>query len=165
VGTEGVIVGQVVGVRDHPNGDRIWLADVDLGRGDLVQIVFGGKPVIQRDSLVPVAPPGSRLQGVKMRRRRYRGQVSHGMLCSLAELGWDPTVEDRVAVLAASPQLQPGTRLDDRANNWQSIILNPRAERVPRLRNTRWSVWSGDWHLGKRGVLRRRRVSGEGVIP
>jgi tRNA-binding EMAP/Myf-like protein len=147
-----------VNVRDHPNGDRIWLADVDLGRGGQpVQIVFGGEPVVRPDSLVPVAPPGSRLHGVKMRRRNYRGQASYGMLCSLAELGWDPGVTDRVAMLAPSARLKPGTSLDERANDWQSIIFNPRAERA-RVWNTATlrQVLSGEWHPSKRGLPRRR---------
>jgi tRNA-binding EMAP/Myf-like protein len=148
-----------VKVRDHPNGSRIWLADVDLGRGgDPVQIVFGGKRVIQPNSLVPVAPPGSRLHGVKMRKRSYRGEASHGMLCSLAELGWDPAVTDQVARLDPSAHLEPGTRIDDRANDWDSIILNPRAQRASGLLTATRQVLSGEWHIGKRGVLRRRRV-------
>jgi tRNA-binding EMAP/Myf-like protein len=151
-------VGRVVDVRKHPNGDRIWLADVDLGRGDPVQIVFGGTLVIPRDSLVPVAPPGSRLHGVKMRRRRYRGQSSHGMLCSLAELGWDPTVQDRVAILTASAHLQPGTSLDGRADDWKSIILNPRTERAAKVWAATWPVSPREWYLSKRGVLRRRKT-------
>lgn len=142
-------------MRDHPNGDRIWLADVDLGRGDPVQIVFGGiQLVVQPESLVPVAPPGSRLNGVKMRRRRYRGETSHGMLCSLAELGWDPTVTDQVATLVASVGLQPGSSLDDCVFNWKSIVRNPRSERSLRLRNTIRPIWSGVWRPGKRGTLK-----------
>jgi tRNA-binding EMAP/Myf-like protein len=158
VETQGIIVGQVIEVRNHPHGDRIWLAKVDLGLGDPVQIVFGGKPVIQENSLVPVAPPGSRLHGVKMRRRRYRGEVSHGMLCSLAELGWDRTVTDRVARLAPSADLKPGTCLDGRADDWQSIVLNPRAQWTGGVLTATRQVFFGDWSLGKRGVLRRRRV-------
>jgi len=153
VTTHGIIVGRVVKVQDHPNGDRIWLAEVDLGRGDPVQIVFGGKKeVVRPDSLVPVAPPGSRLDGVKMRRRRYRGQTSHGMLCSLAELGWDTSVTDRVATLDTA-HLQPGQCLDDRANDWESIILNPRTERVPKVW-ARWQVLTKDRYVYKRGTLR-----------
>ena len=157
VATHGIIVGRVVRVRDHPNGERIWLADVDLGRGDPVQIVFGGKKeAIGPESLVPVAPPGSRLDGVKMRRRRYRGEASHGMLCSLAELGWDPSVTDRVAVLATSARLQPGQCIDDRVKGWESIILNPRVERVPKVW-ARWPVRTRDWYVDRRGSLRLLR--------
>jgi hypothetical protein len=45
------------------------------------------------------------------------------MLCSLAELGRDPDVTDRVALLDPSTGLTPGTPVDDRADDWPSIIL------------------------------------------
>ena len=77
VTTHGVVVGRVLAVRDHPRGHRIWLADVDLGGGQVVQIVWGGKRIVRPNSLVPVAPPGSRLNGTKMRRRTYRGHRYH----------------------------------------------------------------------------------------
>jgi tRNA-binding EMAP/Myf-like protein len=126
---QGVVVGYVIKVRPHPGGERIWLADVDIGRDYLLQIVWGGVHVVEEGSLVPVAPPGawlpdSRIDGdrYKMRRRRYRGETSEGMLCSLAELGWDPTVTDRVALLSESIGLQPGDSLDNRDADWPYIV-------------------------------------------
>lgn len=123
--TSGVIVGRVVEVKCHPNADRIRLARVDLGIGETVQIVFGGPPNVHEGDLVPVAPPGSRLPGPKkthkMRRRRYRGQSSHGMLCSLAELGWNPDGPDEVALLR---NVTPGDSLDKvTATDWQSLAI------------------------------------------
>jgi tRNA-binding EMAP/Myf-like protein len=112
VGTQGAIVGHVIEVKAHPQGDRIWLALVDLGRDLKVQIVWGGEQIVKAGHLVPVAPPGARVHGKKMRRRNYRGQPSFGMLCSLAELGWDPDITDRVALLNPSTGLQPGDSLD-----------------------------------------------------
>lgn len=128
--TRGVIVGRVIEVRDHPNADEIWLAYVDLGDGEeAAQIVFGGLgKVVQQGCLVPVAPPGSRipdpvkLNGRKMRRRNYRGQSSHGMLCSLAELGWDHGVKNQVAIFADG-SLKPGDSLDERGGQWRSFTL------------------------------------------
>ena len=102
---------------------RIWLADVDIGADWQLQIVWGGLPILEEGNLVPVARPGARLPGGKMRRRRYRGEVSEGMLCSLAELGWDPEVTDRVAVLKNSIGLRPGEPLDDRDASWETIVI------------------------------------------
>ena len=86
----GPVVGYVISVRSVPNSDRIRVATVRLGDDEPVEIVFGGEDVVHEGSLVPVAPPGSWIQRrlgregpTKIRRRRYRGQVSHGMLCSL----------------------------------------------------------------------------------
>jgi phenylalanyl-tRNA synthetase beta chain len=136
VGTRGVVVGCVIKVRPHPNGEHIWLADVDIGWDYLLQIVWGGVPIVEEGSLVPVAPPGARLphpkisgQRYKMRRRRYRGEMSEGMLCSLAELGWDSAVTERVALLNDSAGLHPGESLDNRDDSWRSIVetvIHPR---------------------------------------
>jgi phenylalanyl-tRNA synthetase beta chain len=125
VGTRGVVVGRVIKVRPHPYGDRIWLADLDIGRDYQPQIVWGGVHIVEPDSLVPVALPGARLPGGKIRRRRYRKEVSEGMLCSLAELGWDSTdstASDRVALLKHSSNLRPGDSLDNRDVDWQSVV-------------------------------------------
>jgi phenylalanyl-tRNA synthetase beta chain len=115
-------VGLIVKVRPHPYGDKIWLADVEIGRDYQLQIVWGGLPVVKEGNLVPVAPPGCWLPQGKMRRRRYRGEVSEGMLCSLAELGWDLSVTDRVALLDEGADLTPGESLDSREGDWPSII-------------------------------------------
>lgn len=120
VGTTGAIVGMVRKVGVHPNGERIWLSHVDLGDGGApVQIVFGGKYVVKPEELVPVAPPGARVtvetvpltapHTKKMRARRYRGERSHGMLCSLNELGRTFDGPDEVATLR---DVRPGDRLD-----------------------------------------------------
>ena len=131
--TCGVVAGRVVEVRDHPDAERIWLALVDLGNGVPVQIVFGGRRKVHTDDLVPVAPPGSRLspKAKKMRRRRYRGESSYGMLCSLAELGWVPESDDEVALLR---DVTPGASLDDMtaADDWKSLVIN-----VPSMSGTR----------------------------
>lgn len=115
-------MGRIVKVRPHPYGDRIWLADVEIGREYQLQIVWGGVPLLGEGDFVPVAPPGCRLPQGKMRRRRYRGEESEGMLCSLAELGWDLTVTDRVAILDEDAGLVPGDSLDSRESDWPSII-------------------------------------------
>jgi phenylalanyl-tRNA synthetase beta chain len=122
VGTRGIVVGRIIKVRPHPYGDRIWLADVEIGHGYQPQIVWGGLPLLYEGDLVPVAPPGSWLPQGKMRRRRYRCEVSEGMLCSLAELGWDLSVTDRVALLDEGAGLIPGESLDSRESDWPTII-------------------------------------------
>jgi tRNA-binding EMAP/Myf-like protein len=120
------VVGKVVKVRPHPQGERIWLADVDIGTDWHLQIVWGGLRILEEGDLVPVARCGARLPGGKMRRRRYRGEISDGMLCSLAELGWDPAVTDRVALLNNAVGLRPGESLDNCDANWESIVASPR---------------------------------------
>lgn len=160
VGTRGVVVGLVVNVRPHPKGDRIWLADVDLGQAHPVQIVWGGKPVVRSGSLVPVAPPGARVDGKKMRRRTYRGKVSHGMLCSLAELGWDRQVKDRVALLNPAECPLPGMSLDGYADRWQSLVSNRRMDLGINVLAATMKVFSGGFRIASRGNLQRERTRG-----
>jgi phenylalanyl-tRNA synthetase beta chain len=130
MGKAGVVVGRIVEIRPHPRRDRIWLSMVDTGTGCKPQIVWGGIPVVKAGSLVPVAQPGTWLPPTKdkpspykIRRRRYAGEISEGMLCSLAELGWDPAVTDWVALLDTSADLHAGQPLEDRYDDWRSIAL------------------------------------------
>ena len=129
VTTKGVVVGRVVRVGPHPGGENIWLADVDTGTDGLLQIVWGGAQIVQAGDLVPVAQPGTWLPATKdkpnpykIRRRRYRGVISEGMLCSLAELGWDSSVTDRVALLDSSLGLQAGESLESRYVDGHDIV-------------------------------------------
>lgn len=137
----GAQAGLVVDVRDHPNGQRIRLSYVDLGDDCLpVQIVFGGEYLVRVGDLVPVAPPGARVvieqtpmvvpRTKKMRSRRYRGMRSHGMLCSLNELGWAVSGPDEVATLR---DVDPGEPLDklsygerfDRVDRHRDLVVPP----------------------------------------
>jgi phenylalanyl-tRNA synthetase beta chain len=126
----GVVVGQVVEIRPHPRRELIWLSTVDTGTGRKPQIVWGGIPIVKAGDLVPVAQPGTWLPPTKdkpnpykIRRRRYAGEISEGMLCSLAELGWDLSVTDWVALLDPSGDLYAGQPLEDRYNDWRTIAL------------------------------------------
>ena len=165
-------------VRPHPYGDRIWLADVEIGPGHHLQIVWGGVPLLDEGDLVPVAPPGSRLPQGKMRRRRYRGEVSEGMLCSLAELGWDLSVSDRVALLDERSGLTPGESLDSRDSDWPSItrrssggitgvpgiqlIWTAGVRRLRDHQSAGLAVPSGAGAGSSSAAARRRRGGGEG---
>jgi len=82
----GVVVARILEVVPHPDADRIRLADVDAGDGP-VRVVCGA-PNIEPGMLVPFARVGANLPGdFKIERRKIRGQVSEGMLCSARELG------------------------------------------------------------------------------
>ena len=128
----GVVIGRVVETRPHPHRQRIWLSAVDIGTDCKPQIVWGGMPIVRTGCLVPVAQPGAWLPPTlkkpgwyKIRRRRYAGEISDGMLCSLAELGWDPSVTDWVALLDTSADLRVGRPLEVKApvEDWQRIAL------------------------------------------
>ncbi len=82
----GVVTARIVDVLAHPNADKLRLADVDTGAG-VVRVVCGA-PNIEPGMVVPLATVGGRLPGgVEIARRKIRGEVSEGMLCSARELG------------------------------------------------------------------------------
>ncbi len=107
-GLEGLVVGRVLRVREHPNADRLRLCDVDPGNGETVQVVCGA-PVIVEGGLYPFAPVGSTLPGgMELRKAKIRGETSHGMLCSEKELGLGP---DAGGIMELEGELEPGLSL------------------------------------------------------
>ena len=94
---EGVVVGHVVSVQQHPNADRLRSCMVDIGEGDPVPIVCGA-PNVAAGQRVPVATVGTRLMlpdredpekrvEVKIKKSKIRGETSMGMICAEDELG------------------------------------------------------------------------------
>ena len=82
-----VVVGLVVEAYRHPESDHLWVTKVDAGRGELLDVVCGA-PNVQVGERYPFAPAGSTLPGgVKLEKRKIRGAISNGMLCSARELG------------------------------------------------------------------------------
>lgn len=85
-GLQDVVVARVLDIRPHPDADRIRLVDVDPGDGGPLQIVCGAWNFAVGD-LVPLAPIGAVLPGdFQISKRKMRGQISNGMLCSASEL-------------------------------------------------------------------------------
>ena len=88
---DGVKIGRVVERIQHPNADKLSVCQVDLGMGELSQIVCGAANV-KADIFVAVATVGTFLpkcgeDGLRIRPAKLRGEASNGMICSLAEVG------------------------------------------------------------------------------
>ncbi|HEX3946851.1 MAG TPA: phenylalanine--tRNA ligase subunit beta, partial [Acidimicrobiales bacterium] len=85
-GLDGVVVARVDEIAAIPGADRIRLITVEGGDGP-IDIVCGAQNFATGD-LVPLAPVGTVLpNGMEIARRKLRGVVSDGMLCSGEELG------------------------------------------------------------------------------
>ncbi len=81
-----VVVGKVLSVTPHENSDHLVVCQLDVGKGEPVQIVTGASNVFA-GAKVPVALDGSKLpNGVNIKKGKLRGVESNGMLCSLGEL-------------------------------------------------------------------------------
>lgn len=101
-----VVVGLVVEARPHPNSDHLWLTKVDAGTGELLDVVCGA-PNVQAGTKYPFAPSGATLPGgLKLERRKIRGETSNGMLCSSRELGLG---SEHDGILPLRTDAQPGT--------------------------------------------------------
>ena len=85
---EGVVIGKIVGIEPHPDADKLRVCQVDIGSGEVQQIVCGA-PNAQADIYVPVATIGTKLPqvGLKIKPTKLRGVPSNGMICSLEEVG------------------------------------------------------------------------------
>lgn len=82
---QGIVVGRVRSVRPHPNADRLTLCSVDIAERS-VDVVCGATNVVE-EALVPVALDGALLPGgMKVEKRKVRGELSDGMICSKEEL-------------------------------------------------------------------------------
>src|SRR5688572_17899975 len=101
-----VVVGRVMQAARHPNADTLWVTKVDDGSGELLDVVCGA-PVVTVGTLYPFARAGTTLPGgVKLEKRKIRGEVSNGMLCSARELGLGA---DHAGIMALNIDAAPGT--------------------------------------------------------
>ena len=83
----GVVVGEVVKCWQHPNADKLQVTEVNVGADEPATIVCGA-PNCRAGLKVAVATVGAVLPGdFKIKKAKLRGEPSHGMLCSAAELG------------------------------------------------------------------------------
>ena len=60
---QGTMAALVVRVASHPDGERIFLADVSFGDEKTYQVVYGGLRRLKPGEIVAAAPPGARLPG------------------------------------------------------------------------------------------------------
>lgn len=86
-GIKGVVIGHVLEREQHPNADKLSKCLVDIGEEEPVQIICGA-PNVAQGQKVAVAKVGATLPGnFKIKKAKLRGEASHGMICSLQELG------------------------------------------------------------------------------
>lgn len=81
-------VAKITATTPHPEADRLKICQVDVGTGSPLQIVCGG-PNARAGITVVLAPIGVTIptNGLVIKESKIRGVESHGMLCSLDELG------------------------------------------------------------------------------
>ncbi|MDC0561426.1 phenylalanine--tRNA ligase subunit beta [Bacteroidia bacterium] len=112
-GLKGLIVGEVISKKKHPNADSLNLTTVDVGKGDLLSIVCGAKNVEVGQKVV-VAPIGTTIHtttdSFKIKKSKIRGEVSEGMICAEDEIGLG---SDHDGILVLDNHIKAGTPLTD----------------------------------------------------
>lgn len=89
-GLKGIVIGEVLACKQHPNADRLKLTEVSIGQENPIQIVCGA-PNVAVGQKVAVATIGSKLitaegEEWEIKKGKLRGEDSHGMICSELEL-------------------------------------------------------------------------------
>lgn len=101
-GLAGLIIGEVLSVKPHPDADRLQLTTVDVGEDEPLPIVCGA-PNVATGQRVVVAVVGTTLYPTKgesftIKKAKIRGQESRGMICAEDEIGLG-TSHDGIMVL------------------------------------------------------------------
>lgn len=85
----GLVIGQILSCEKHPDSDHLHVLEVDLGSKYGHQQIVCGAPNARTGLKVIVARVGAKLPAVTIADSTIRGVASHGMCCSLSELGVD----------------------------------------------------------------------------
>jgi len=87
-----IIVGDIKEVLPHPNADKLRVCRVDIGEGEIKDIVCGGSN-LEVGMKVVVACPGAMVrwhgegEPVEIKNAKLRGVASFGMICASVEVG------------------------------------------------------------------------------
>ncbi len=92
-----IVVGEIISCEPHPDSDHLHICMVNVGgEEDPLQIVCGA-PNVAVGQKVPVVLEGGRVAGsrdgdkteggIRIKAGKLRGVESHGMICSIEELG------------------------------------------------------------------------------
>lgn len=90
---EGMVIGEVVELKEHPNADKLRVAVTNIG-DEKVEIVCGGEN-LEEEQLVVVALPGASVRWhgegdwVELEETKIRGVESFGMICAAEEVGFE----------------------------------------------------------------------------
>ncbi len=96
-GVDGLVVGYVKAIAQHPNADKLKLTTVDVGGPELLKIVCGAPNVAQGQKVI-VAQIGTKLfptegEPFVIKKSKIRGEDSEGMLCAEDEIGFGKSHE------------------------------------------------------------------------
>lgn len=108
-GLKGVVIGEVLTCKKHPDADKLSVTTVDIGQPEPLSIVCGA-PNVAAGQKVPVAVAGTTLyrgeETLELKKTKIRGEVSEGMICAEDELGLG---ENHDGIMVLNSSAVPGT--------------------------------------------------------
>ena len=112
-GLDGIVLAKVLDLRPHPDADKIQLVDVDMGDGEALQVCCGAFNMSVGD-LIPFATIGTVMpNGMEIAQRKMRGEISNGMCCSAAEIGFGDDHDGIMLLTDSAADLTLGTPITD----------------------------------------------------
>jgi len=103
-----IVIARVVEEAPHPDSDHLHVTKVDAGTGTLLDVVCGA-PNVTAGKMYPFAKSGVTLPGgLKLQKRKIRGAISDGMLCSARELALG---HEQDGIMELDVDVPPGTPL------------------------------------------------------
>lgn len=120
----GLVVGEVEEVKDHPNADKLKLTRVNTGGSKKHSIVCGA-PNVAKGQKVVVAPAGTELTNIKgdklkVEKARIRGETSEGMIVAEDEIGLS---EDHSGVMVLAENARVGAPPEEYLNIYEDQIF------------------------------------------
>ncbi len=99
---ENVVVAKIEKIEKHPNADKLVVCKLNIGKGELLQVVTGA-PNVFEGAYVALALDGAKIpgplhgqpkkkEGETIRSGELRKVKSEGMLCSFSELGFSDKI-------------------------------------------------------------------------
>jgi len=108
-GLEGVVIGEVLTCKKHPDADKLSVTTVDIGDSQSLHIVCGA-PNVAAGQKVPVATVGTVVfkgdESLEIKKSKIRGELSEGMICAEDELGLGNSHE---GIMVLDKDAKPGT--------------------------------------------------------
>ena len=108
-GIKGVVIGEVLTCKKHPDADKLSVTTVNIGLPEPLQIVCGA-PNVAAGQKVPVATVGTTIfkgdQSLEIKKSKIRGEFSEGMICAEDELGLGTGHE---GIMVLDSNAKPGT--------------------------------------------------------
>ena len=108
-GLEGVVIGEVLTCKKHPDADKLSVTTVNVGGAQPIQVVCGA-PNVAAGQKVPVATTGTKIfkgeESFEIKKSKIRGELSEGMICAEDELGLGT---DHQGIMVLDKDAIPGT--------------------------------------------------------